>query len=192
MAEPRRRPAAWADLLATPEDVKAEVLAGELWMSPRPAPIHSGIQFNLSGELYGFGGQRGGSDGWWFLIEPDVRLGPHDIVSPDLVGWRKSRVPNFPLERPIEIVPDWVCEVLSPSNASRDRTRKADLYLRTGVPFYWLIDPEARTLEALAAEAGRWVRLGAWADGDIARVAPFEARELEIGVLFPPVATSEA
>lgn len=191
MAEPLRRPAVWADLLNTSEDVKAEILAGELWMSPRPAPIHSGIQFNLSGELYGFGGKRGGSDGWWFLIEPDVRLGPHDIVSPDLVGWRKSRVPNFPLERPIEIVPDWVCEVLSPSNASRDRTRKADLYLRTGVPFYWLIDPEARTLEALAAEAGRWVRLGAWADGDIARVAPFEARELEIGVLFPPVAAGE-
>lgn len=192
MAEPLRRPAVWADLLATPEDVKAEVLAGELWMSPRPAPIHSGIQFNLSGELYGFGGQRAGSDGWWLLIEPDVQLGTHDIVSPDLVGWRKSRVPNFPLERPIEIVPDWVCEVLSPGNASRDRTRKADLYLRTGVPFYWLIDPEARTLEALAAEAGRWVRLGAWADGDIARVAPFEARELEIGVLFPPVGASEA
>lgn len=177
--------------MALPEDVKAEVLAGELWTSPRPTPTHGNIQVALSGELFPFDRGRGGPGGWWLVIEPDVQLGPHDIVSPDLVGWRKSRVPNFPLERPVEIVPDWVCEVLSPSNAGRDRTKKADLYLRTGVPFYWLIDPEERTLEALAAEAGRWVRLGAWGDGDVARVAPFEALELEIGVLFPPAVTKD-
>lgn len=191
MAEPLRRSAGWADLLALPEDVKAEVVAGELWTSPRPLPAHGNIQVALSSELFPFDRGRGGPGGWWLVIEPDVRLGPHDIVSPDLVGWRKARVPNFPLERPIEIVPDWVCEVLSPSNASRDRTKKADLYLRAGVPFYWLIDPEARTLEALAAESGRWVRLGAWTDGDVARVAPFDALELEVGVLFPPVAAGE-
>ncbi len=129
---------------------------------------------------------EGGPGGWWILMEPDVDLGPLDIVSPDLAGWRRERIPDFPPEQPIAVTPDWVCEVLSPKTARRDRTMKFDLYLRSGVPAYWLVDLELRTLEAFEAQNGRWVRLGAWTDGDKARIAPFEAIEIDIGTLFPP------
>lgn len=193
MAEPLRRPADWQDLLATPEDVKVEVIGGELISThPRPRPAHARAQAALSFEVWGgYDRGRGGPGGWWILPEPDVRLSPHDIVSPDLAGWRRERVPEFPAERPIDVVPDWVCEVLSPSTAGRDRTLKADLYLRSGVPYYWLADTELRTLEALAAHSGRWVRLGAWNDGDRARVEPFEAVEIDVGGLFPPAAADD-
>jgi len=187
MSEPARRPAGWPEILAAPEGLEAEVLDGELWTHPRPRPAHGFTQANLSGLLaLPFGIGRGGPGGWWILIEPDVAFGPHDIVSPDLVGWRRERVPDFPDDRPVEIRPDWVCEVLSPSTARRDRLGKSQLYLRAGVPHYWLLDLTARLLEAYELEGERWTRLGAWGEGDVARVRPFDAVELAVGELFPP------
>lgn len=77
-------------------------------------------------------------------------------------------------------------EIASPCNRRRDRGYKADLYLRVGVPHYWIVDPEERTLEAFEAKAGAWVRLGARSDGDTPRIPPFEAIELDVGGLFAP------
>lgn len=187
MAEILRRQAGWEDLLALPEGGKAEVLAGELSVSPRPRPAHGRTQVILSSRIgppFDLG--EGGPGGWWILIEPDVQFGPHDVVNPDLAGWRRDRVPTLPDEQPISIAPDWVCEVISPRTARRDRTVKADLYLRSGVPHYWLVDVELRTLEALEAQREQWVRLGAWTDGDRARIPPFDAVVLDVGSLFPP------
>lgn len=191
MAEPLRRPAGWQDILAAPESLKAEVIHGELSLMPRPRPPHGRSQAVLSSWLSApFDLGEGGPGGWWIVIEPDIAFGPHDIVSPDLAGWRRSRLPELPQERPIELGPDWVCEVLSPSSARRDRLTKADLYLASGVPFYWLIDTDLRSLEALAAESGRWVRLGAWTDGQRAAIPPFEAVEIDVGSLFLPLPES--
>ncbi len=189
MAEPIRRPAGWEDILAAPGDVKAEVLGGDLILHPRPLAPHGLTQAALTGELsrpYYRG--IGGPGGWWFVIEPDVAFGAHDIVAPDLAGWRRERMPVLATERPVLLAPDWVCEVVSPSSARRDRIHKAGLYLSGGVPYYWLLDEGLRSLEAFEAQAGRWVRLGAWTDGDTASVPPFEAVQLEIACLFavPP------
>ena len=187
-----RRSATWEDLLATPEDgLKYEILAGSLEALPSPLPGHRLAQGVLVSELHApFFRGRGGPGGWWILIEPDVYLGANDIVSPDLVGWRRERVPTFPATRPITDVPDWICEVLSPSNERRDRIHKAELYLTAGVHFYWIIDVGERTLEAYRSQQGAWMRLGAWTDGDNPRIAPFEAIELEVGSLFPPPAVA--
>ena len=116
-----------------------------------------------------------------------MELEAHEIVVPDLVGWRRERMPELPPERPIRTRPDWVCEVVSPSNRWRDRGRKADLYVRVRIPHYWIVDPEERTLEAFEAHDGAWVRLGAWTDGDTPRIAPFDAIALDVGGLFTPL-----
>jgi Uma2 family endonuclease len=90
--------------------------------------------------------------------------------------------------RPIDVVPDWICEVVSPSNAASDRVSKRGLYARSGVAFYWMVDPGERTLEAmrLDAESRAWIEVGAYGGEAIARIPPFEAVELEVGRLFPP------
>jgi Uma2 family endonuclease len=188
MGEPARRLATWEDLLTTPDDGRVwEVLGGSLEAQPRPRPGHGRVQARLSAALSDpFDEGRGGPGGWWLVIEPDVELEAHEIVVPDLAGWRRERLPTFPDERPIRLRPDWICEVSSPSNRWRDRGRKADLYLRVGVPHYWIVDPDERLLEAFEARAGAWVRLGAWSDGDTPRVAPFEAIPLDVEGLFPP------
>lgn len=69
---------------------------------------------------------------------------------------------------------------------THDRVYKMDLYARGGVAFYWILDPAERILEAFELRDGDWTRIGSWAAGDIARVRPFEAVELEMDRLFPP------
>ena len=189
MSETARRLATWDDLSRTPDDGRVyEVLDGELEATPRPVPAHNRAQSALAGEVHPpYDRGRGGPGGWWILIGPDVVLGPHQIVVPDLVGWKRARLPDLTSERPITTVPDWICEVVSPADRGRDRVRKADLYLRAGVPYYWIVDPAERTLEAFEATGGRWVRLGAWTDGDTPGIAPFDAVELDVAGLFLPL-----
>ena len=78
--------------------------------------------------------------------------------------------------------------IVSPSNAAYDRVRKRRLYAEHAVPFFWLVDPAARTLEALRWDPATktWADAGAYDEGAIARIAPFEGIELEVGRLFPP------
>jgi Uma2 family endonuclease len=189
--DPARKLAGWDDLLALPEDVRAEVIDGQLVSPPAPLPRHSRAQRALGrflGGPFDDDDGRGGPGGWWILQEVDVQLGAHDIVRPDLAGWRRERLPDPWDARPILVVPDWICEVLSASNAANDRVRKRALYARSGVPYYWLVDPDARTLEAmrLDAESRAWIEVGAYDDTAIARIAPFEPIDLEVGRLFPP------
>lgn len=187
MPETARRLLTWEDLVQTPDDGRTyEVIHGGLEAMPLPRPAHSLVQVNISGELWGpFHKGRGGPGGWWILIAPGVRLATHEIVAPDLVGWRRERLPRLPEERPIDVRPDWVCEVLSPSHLRRDRVVKADLYQQTGIPHLWLVDPEERLLEAFELRQGAWVRLGAWGDDARVRIPPFDAVELDVGSLFP-------
>lgn len=189
MASAAERKATWEDLLALGDDDRAEVLAGTVITMPAPLPRHSRAQRSLGrfvGGPYDDDDGRGGPGGWWIFVEVDVRLAAHDIVRPDVSGWRRARLPRPGDARPIDVAPDWVCEVTSPSTVSRDRVTKRALYARSGIPYYWIVDPDARTLEALRLDEGRWIELGAWSDEDRARIAPFEEVELEIGRLFLP------
>jgi Uma2 family endonuclease len=190
MADPARKLATWEDILRAPEGMKAEVLGGELELFPRPRPRHGRAQSVVARVVGGpFDVDDDGPGGWWIVIEPDIELGPHDIVSPDVCGWRRERLPELPESGPIRLRPDWVCEVLSPSTSRRDRTRKADLYARAEIPYSWILDPGDRTLEAFQNRAGSWVRLGGWSDGDAARIAPFDAIEIQVGRSFQPART---
>lgn len=186
MAAPPRKLATYDDLLQFPEDVRAEVLAGEVVVTPSPLPRHSSIQRAAGRFLGGPFDDDDGPGGWWIFVEVDVRFGPHDIVRPDLAGWRRERLPKPGKVRPIDVAPDWICEIISPSTAAIDRVKKRQLYARGGVPFYWMIDPDARVLEALTLRDQTWTEVGVYDDSAVARIAPFDAIELEVGRLFLP------
>jgi Uma2 family endonuclease len=87
------------------------------------------------------------------------------------------RVPNVPF---FDLVPDWICEVVSPSTAREDRVRKMRIYAREGLLNLWLVDPLARTLEVYGLESGRWVVRASHAGDATVRVEPFEAVALEL------------
>lgn len=180
--------ATYADLLALPEDVKGEVIGGSLVTMPSPRPRHSNVQRALGryigGPFHDDDG-FGGPGGWWIFIDVDVALGPHDIVRPDVVGVRRERLPD-PDVLPIPVVPDWICEVLSPSNAPHDRVTKKRLYAGYGVRWYWIVDPSDRVLEAFELRDGLWVNVGVYDETDTARVPPFDAVELPMPRIFLP------
>jgi Uma2 family endonuclease len=90
--------------------------------------------------------------------------------------------------RPIDVAPDWICEIVSPSNAAHDRVRKRRLYAEHGVAFYWLLDPLERTLEALRLEPAScaWMEIGSYDETSLAEIAPFDSIEIAVARFFPP------
>jgi Uma2 family endonuclease len=175
-----RNLATYDDLLAIPEKVRAEILAGEIIVQPSPSFEHQTLFGGLYSELLGpFMRGRGGPGGWWIIPDVDVRFTRNDVVRPDLSGWRRVRLPSPGEKRPIDVVPDWICEVLS-TNKHYDRTYKADLYATHGVGHYWLIDPIMRVLEAFALKSGRWERIGGYDEEAVAQIPPFEGYELTL------------
>lgn len=179
------RTASYEDLLALPEHVIGQIVRGVLHAHPRPAPKHAQAATTLGEELGPpFKRGRGGPGGWLILDEPEIHLGP-DVLVPDLAGWRRARMPEMPVDKPYFVLaPDWVCEVLSPSTASLDRGDKLKAYAREGVAHVWLVDPEARTLEVLALREPSYVVFDVFADDAKVRAAPFDAIELDLGLLW--------
>jgi len=183
-----RHRATAANLLALGEDRRFhEVIGGELVRKANPSGEHGAAQAAVTGSLFGpFNRRPGGRlpGGWWFQTEVEAELETHDVYRPDVVGWRRERVPDRPTGNPVRVRPDWVCEVLSPSNAKDDQVTKFDTYHRCGVPHYWIIDPQLETLRVHRwTEAGYVVVLNAQR-GQRVRAEPFDAIELPIGVLF--------
>jgi Uma2 family endonuclease len=181
---PFDRPATYDDLVKVPDIQVAEIVDGELHASPRPRPRHAVAGSSL-GVLVGspFGQGRGGPGGWWILDEPELHLGRHVLV-PDLSGWRRERMPRLPDLAYFPLAPDWVCEVISPSTASLDRVKKLAIYAGEGIGHAWLVDPDARTLEVLRLESGRWTILGVHFGADIVRAEPFAEIDLELASLW--------
>jgi Uma2 family endonuclease len=185
--QPLRRPATYADLEALPEGVHAEILDGQIVTFPSPLPRHAkcaGAVRRFVGGPFDDDDGFGGPGGWWIFVEVDVALG-EEVFRPDLSGWRRARLPE-PDVRPIAVPPDWVCEVLSPSNEPHDRVTKKRKYAKYGIGHYWIIDPEERTLEAFDLVGGKWVDAGSFGETEVARIRPFEAVELPVGRLFLP------
>lgn len=181
------RPATYADVLAAPENSIAEILDGALHLAPRPAVRHAKPASRLAARLIGSfdddGGDGGGPGGWTLLFEPELHLGSH-VVVPDIAGWRRGQL-TVGLDAPwIGIAPDWVCEVLSPSTAGRDRIVKMRIYLESGVDAVWLVDPDARAVEAYERDGAAWRRVGAAGDDEVVQLPPFEAVEIRLAGLW--------
>lgn len=182
------RRATYQDVLDAPEDKVAEVIGGELVLSPRPAKPHARVYTrlaNLLGPPFDLG--MGGPGGWDIIAEPEVHL-DDDILVPDLAGWRKERSERLDEGAFFTTPPDWVCEILSPSTEARDRADKLEIYARVQVNNVWLVDPLLRTLEIYGWSERGWLTLKVWRGSEKVRAVPFEAIELDLGVLWPPAA----
>ena len=181
---PRPR-ATYQDILDAPPHRVAEIIDGVLYTQPRPASPHALATSSLGSDLsapFQFG--RGGPGGWWIIDEPELHLG-EDILVPDLAGWRRERMPDYPDVAYFTLAPDWVCEVLSASTRKIDLHGKRPIYARDGVAHLWLVDPVDRTLEAFELRDGEWVLIATAKDDDPVQVRPFEALTFNLADLWP-------
>ncbi|HWN68144.1 MAG TPA: Uma2 family endonuclease [Haliangium sp.] len=168
-----------------------EIVGGELVRKASPSYAHGSMQMLLGAALRGFYGRGGGAGrpgGWWLGTEVEIELARYEVYLPDIAGWRIDRVSEPPQERPVRVAPDWVCEVLSPSTASRDLGHKLRTYQRAHVGHYWVVEPGNQTITVYRwHEAGYVVAMAAGA-GEMVRAEPFEAMELDVADVFglPP------
>jgi Uma2 family endonuclease len=184
MSLPARTLSVYEQFQLQPDHVVAEIVHGSLVTHPRPASLHAAAASALGGELFGpFRRGRGGPGGWIILVEPELHLAPHILV-PDIAGWRRERMPELPQVAAFDLAPDWVCEVLSPSTEAMDRADKLPIYAEQGVRHIWLVDPLTKTLEVFRLDSGRWSLLATFRDEAVVRAEPFDAIELELGVLW--------
>ena len=186
------REATYADLEAVPPHLVAEILDGKLFTHPRPAPRHGAAATALSAELTGpFQRGRGGPGGWVFIVEPELHLG-RNVVVPDIAAWCTNRMTAIPETAWIDLVPDWICEVLSPSTASLDRGRKRRIYAKAGLQHLWLLEPIEEQLEVFELSNGKWLLFDTFENDAEVAAPPFKVAPFPLTVLWPFKTTNKA
>ena len=187
MVAPRSKLATYADLEEMGGGANAEIIRGVIVDKASPTMEHGRSQRSV-GTVLGrrFDRHSGGRwpGGWWIGTEVDVEYEVHELYRHDIVGWRRDRVPACPVGRPVRVRPDWVCELLSPSNEKRDLVDKLRVLHAGGVPHYWIGNPEDRTLVVHRWETKGYLIILTAVAGEVIRAEPFEAVELRVATLF--------
>ena len=118
-----RARATYEDLLRVPDTKVAEIVDGELVVSPRPALPHAYAATAIFKDLLpAFDGDDADPGGWRMLFEPELHFGD-DVLVPDLGAWRRERLPAIPNAAALSLPPDWLCETISSSSVRRRRRR---------------------------------------------------------------------
>jgi Uma2 family endonuclease len=96
-------------------------------------------------------------------------------------------MPEPPPEgEPLRLPPDWVCEVLSPSNRRWDLKKKFPFYARIGVPWLWVVDPPAETISMRALSDGGWRVVREVVGAETLELEPFLGVPVPLGRLWLP------
>jgi Uma2 family endonuclease len=158
-----------------------EILDGELFVTPAPAPRHQTVLANLVLVLEQYVRPR--RLGRIFFSPIDLILAPTTIAQPDLL-FVPSGKRAIVTGRGIEAAPDLVVEVVSPHSARQDRQTKAALYGRFGIPNYWILDPAERTFEAFALERTAYRLAVRGGEAGAVQAAPFSDLAIALGEIW--------
>lgn len=165
----------YQEITRLPQGMTGEILVpGELRTMSRPGRKHRRAAKLCDDFLRQFDRDRGGH-GWWIEWEAEIRLPGDRLVVPDIAGWRIERVPHLPDENPLTVLPDWCCEVSSPSTARDDRILKLPLYAECAIEWTWLIHPDWKSVEVYRAVGGKPLLVHAVAADFAGALPPFEA-----------------
>ena len=188
-------------MFSLPEHLSGEFYNGELLAVPRPGYPHQYAGGGIFGDLCGFFMRRsgGGEKGWVFI--QDVLINHpkwQNPRAPDISGWRKHRPPKLKKIKTnkstytlSETIPDWVCEILSPSTAGIDLKEKKPEYGEAGIKYLWLVDPVNQYIRSFRRKTRKrketedwWKELGCYVGDEKARIEPFEELELDLSLLW--------
>ena len=173
----------YKDYEALPGDGRRyELHEGELSVTPAPSPRHQQVTRNLAIALHEHVKGRGLGE---VLFSPiDCILSDISVVQLDIVYVETGRLAIIS-SRGIEGPPTLVIEILSPSTVQIDRSVKFQLYARHGVPHYWIVDPEARTIEAYQLTAGAYELRARMQGSEPLLLLPFPDLALAPAAIWP-------
>src|SRR5690349_16036503 len=134
-----------------PAGVRLELVDGNIAVRPSPLPRHSYVEKRLSNILLNHIIEN---DLGELLGDTDTVFGPHDVRRPDLIYFKKERTYLIQEDQAIEGSPDLCVEIVSPGSGSVDRRDKFKQYADAGVPYYWIVDPQLKTIEAFRLVGG--------------------------------------
>ena len=133
-----------------PEGAPYQLICGELIMSPSPNLFHQEIIANIDRTLGVFIHKN--KPGKLIMAPMDLRLSDQDVYQPDLTFIRTENVAQLNPRGRLTVIPDLVIEILSPSTAYYDFTRKKAMYCECGIEEYWIVDPEVETIEIMVKD----------------------------------------
>jgi len=179
----------YEDLLEFPEGDgnRYEIIDGELFVTPAPNLRHQRVLLNLVTTLVAH--VRKHALGEVFVAPVDVRFADGYVIEPDVLFVSTAHADRMK-EKWVEGAPDLVVEVLSPSTAKTDRTKKRDAFAKHGVPFYWLVDGDERIVEELRLDGSAYVLHARLEKDAVFYPALFPGLEIPLATLWPPVAPS--
>lgn len=186
MVAPSRKPATFEDLAACEDPDRLEIIDGQLVEKAAPSPDHSHTEIKLGVAVDPFNRKPGprGPGGWWILPEIHTGYPRGEVYCHDMAGWRRDRVPVKPTGWPVRVRPDWVCEIVSPKHERHDLITKPRVLHAAEVPYYWILDPDERILLVHRWSPDGYVVVQRAAAGERVRAEPFDALELQVGVMF--------
>jgi len=173
------------DFLLFPDDgLRHELIDGEHYVSPSPNIRHQVI----SGSLYLLLGAwlEAHPGGRAFYAPLDVIFSRFDVVEPDLLYLSAARAAEAMRGDFVQVVPDLVVEILSKGTRKRDETIKRQLYERTGVTEYWIVNPESESIRVFRRASARFasaVELSREA-GDVLTTALLPGLEMPLARIF--------
>jgi len=141
-----------ADYARLPDEPRVELVYGRLYRMASPLLSHQLVLGELFGQLRRMAADKGAI----VVMAPmDVTLADHSVVQPDLLLVTPAR--KAILRARVEGAPDLLVEIHSSTTARRDRGEKLRLYGESGVREYWMVDPDARSVDFLVRRGDRWL-----------------------------------
>lgn len=171
----------YEDYLTFADDFRCEIINGQVYdMTPSPTSAHQ----RVSGEIYWLirDHLRKQTHACQVFVAPlDVVIAKDQVVQPDVfVVCDRRKIEKTHISG----APDVVFETASPATSLKDRREKMQLYERSGVAEYFIVDPDAGFIEKYMSIDGKYARAGIYA-GDAPFCIDTISLELRAKDLFP-------
>lgn len=177
-----KRKYTYEDYVKTPDDVRYELIEGDLLMTPSPVTKHQRIVLKLVSAMMQF--VENNSLGEVFVSPLDVHLDNENVLEPDVMFVSRDRM-SIVGEKNVQGAPDFVVEVLSESTAYRDTIQKKKLYARFGVKEFWIVAPEDKMVEVYYLKnAGEYQLLKTYGEKDRIEAQTIKGLTIDLGKIF--------
>jgi Uma2 family endonuclease len=163
-----------------PPGVRLELVHGEVKVRPSPVPRHSFVDRRLTRilDIYIDENDLGALFG-----DVDTIFGEYDVRRPDLIYFGKDRL-HLVGPKAMEGPPDLCVEIVSPSSMVVDRKQKFKQYEKGKVAHYWIVDPDAQTIEGYRLVGGKYRPTGHGKKNDVVRLPPFPELPIPLASLW--------